>query len=77
MAYGDFKDLNGIIVVNKVLHDKVLNIAKNRKWMDINVDLFQWSINLLRKKLQMEQLKMKLFLIKNHLKNYSNHLLEN
>ena len=33
--------------------------------MNINVDLFQWSINVLIKKLQMEHLKMELFLIIN------------
>ena len=33
--------------------------------MDINVDLLQWSINFYIKKLQVEQLKTKLFLIKN------------
>ena len=38
MASGDFKDLNRKTVVYKVLHDKVLNIARTRKWMDISVD---------------------------------------
>ena len=33
--------------------------------MNINVDLFQWSKNFLIKKLQVEHLKMELFLIKN------------
>ena len=33
--------------------------------MDINMDLFQWSINFLTKRPQVEQLKMNIFLIKN------------
>ena len=32
MAYGDFKDLNRRTVADKVLRDKVLNIAKNPKY---------------------------------------------
>ena len=45
--------------------------------MDINLDLLQWFINFLIKRLQAEQLKTKIFLIKNELKNYSNQLLKN
>ena len=45
--------------------------------MDINMDLFQWSINFLTKRLQVEQLKMNMFLIKNQQKNCTNQLLEN
>ena len=45
--------------------------------MDINLDLLQWFINFLRKRLQAEQLKTKIFLIKNQLKNYANQLLKN
>ena len=45
--------------------------------MDINEDLFQQFINFLIKKILVEQLKMKLYLIKNQQKNYTNHLLEN
>ena len=45
--------------------------------MVINVDLLQWFINLLIKKLLVEQLKMKLYLIKNKQKNHTNQLLEN
>ena len=32
MVYGDFKDLPRRTVADKVLHDKVLNIAKNLKY---------------------------------------------
>ena len=60
MAYGDFKYLNRGTTANKVLRDKTFNIAKNPNMMDINVDAFQWSINVLIKKLLVEQLKMKI-----------------
>ena len=39
--------------------------------MDVKRVLLQWFINFLIKKLQAEQSKMKLYLIKNQLKNYS------
>ena len=52
--------------------------------MDINVDLLQWFINFLIKKSSGGTVKneiildeMKLFLIKNYQKNYTNQLLEN
>ena len=32
MAYGDYKDLPKRTAVDKVLHDKVFNIAKNSKY---------------------------------------------
>ena len=32
MAYGDFKDLNRRTFADKVLHDKVFNIAKDPKY---------------------------------------------
>ena len=32
MAYGDFKNLPRRTTTNKVLHDKVFNIAKNPKY---------------------------------------------
>ena len=32
MAYGDFKDLNGRTIADKVLRDKGFNIAKNSKY---------------------------------------------
>ena len=32
MAYGDFKDLNRRTAADKVLRDKVLNVAKNLKY---------------------------------------------
>ena len=65
MAHGDFKDLNKRTATYKVLYDKTFKIAKNRNMMDINVDLLQQFINFLVKYLLVEQLKIKLYLIKN------------
>ena len=65
MAYGDFKDVTIRTAPDKILHDKAFNIAKNPEYVDINLDLLQWFINRLIKKLLVEQLKMKLCLIKN------------
>ena len=48
MTYGDFKDLNRGTIVDKVLQD--INIQqrsifpKIQNMMDINKDLFQWSM---------------------------------
>ena len=47
MAYEDFKDLTRRTVVDKIIHDKVFNIAKNQNMMDINIYLLQWPINFL------------------------------
>ena len=44
--------------------------------MDIIVDLLQWSINCLIKKLLGEQLQAKICQTKSYLKNYTNQLLE-
>ena len=33
MTYEDFKDLNGGIFADKVLHDKVFNIANDSKYV--------------------------------------------
>ena len=45
MAYGDFKDLTTRTASDKILRDKVFNIAKNPKYDDINMDLLQWFLN--------------------------------
>ena len=63
MAHGDFEDLNRRTVADKVLTDEEFDIAKYM--MNINVDFLQWSITFLIIKLQKEQLKMIVFLIKN------------
>ena len=60
MAYGDFKYLIRRTASDKILHDKVLDIAKNSNMMDINVNFLQWSINLLIKKFLVERLKIKI-----------------
>ena len=52
-------------------------ILKIQNIMDIKMDLFQWSINFWIKKIQVEQLKIKLFLIKNYQNNYTKQLPEN
>ena len=41
------------------------NTAKNLKYDDINAGWLQWFIKFLMRRLQAEQLKMKVFLIKN------------
>ena len=52
MAYVNFKDLTRRTASDKVLHDKVFNIAKNLKYMmDIKEVLLQWFMNSLIKKL--------------------------
>ena len=76
MAYGNFKDVNRRKLPNNILRDNAFNIAKDKKIMDINVDLVQWFKNVLLKKLLVVVLKMKIFLIKNQKKNYRNQLLK-
>ena len=76
ITYGSFKSLTRRTAADKVFHDKAFNIAKNSK-QDTKKDLLQWSIHFLIKWLPMEELKMKLFLIKNQQNNYTNQLLEN
>ena len=60
MAYEDFKYLIRRTASDKILHDKVLDIAKNSNMMDINVNFLQWSINFLIKKFLVERLKIKI-----------------
>ena len=45
--------------------------------MDINAHLLHYFINFLIKKLQLEQSKVQLFVMKNQQKNYPNQALEN
>ena len=40
-------------------------MLKTKNMIDVNVDLLQWLIDFLIKKLEVEQLKMKLYLKKN------------
>ena len=55
MAYGDFKDLTRRTASDKILRDKVFNIAE----MGIKGVFLQWFINFLIKKLLVVVLKMR------------------
>ena len=64
MVYGDFKDLNRRLTADKVWREKLIIIAKNSKY-----DGYQWSLasmvyKFFEKKFLVEQLKIKLYLIK-------------
>ena len=77
MTYGDFKDSTKRTASDKILRDKAFNIAKNPKYDGYQRGLASMVYKVFAKtKLQAEQLKMKIFLTKNYLKNYTNHLLE-
>ena len=65
MAYEDFKNLNRRTIADEVLRDKALNIAKDTKYDGYEVDLLQWFIHFLMKKLLVVVVKMKIFQIKN------------
>ena len=65
MTYGDLKDLNRSKVADKVFHGKAFNVAKNPKYDGYQHGLASMVYNFLDKKLLVEQLKMKLYLIKN------------
>ena len=68
MVYGDFKDLNRRKVADKVFRNKAFNIGKIPRY-----DGYQDGLgSVVYKKLQVEHLKMKLFVIKNQQKNYTN-----
>ena len=72
MAYGDFKDLTRRTAFYKILRDKAFNVAKNPKY-----DGYQRGLAyMVYRRLHAEKLKMKLFIIKKQLKNYTNQLLE-
>ena len=61
MAYTDFKDLTTRTAFDKIFCDKACNIGKNPKYDDISVDLLQWSINVLIKKLLVVVLQMRIY----------------
>ena len=77
MAYGDFKDLNRRTAADKVLRDKAFNIANNPKYDGYQRDLVSMIYNFFDIKLPVERLNIKLCIINNWLKNYTNQLLEN
>ena len=71
MVYGDFKDLNSRATADNVLSDKVFNIAKNPKYEGYQHGHASMVCKFfLIKNLLVDQLKMKLFLIKYYQKNY-------
>ena len=63
-----------LIKYHVIKHSILLKIQNMR---EIIVDLLQWFTNFLIKTLQVVILKVKLSKTKNHLKNYTNQLLEN
>ena len=65
MAYRDFKYLTRRTFTDKKLREKEFNITKNPNMMDINVDLLQWFIRFLIKRLQMFLLNIKSLKIRN------------
>ena len=76
MVDGDFKDLARKTIADKVLRDKVFNFAKNPKNNAYQRGLSSMFYKFFDKKLLVEQLKMKIFLVKKKLKNYTNKSLE-
>ena len=77
MAYADLKDLSKRTAVDKVLHDEAPDITENRKYDEYLRGIASLVYNFFEKKLLVAVLKMKRFLIKNQLKNYTNQLLKN
>ena len=65
MAYGDFKDLTRITASDKMLHDKAFNIAKNPKYDGYQRGLVSMVYKFFDKNFLVEQLKMRISLIKN------------
>ena len=65
MTCGNFKDLNRRTAADKLLRNKAFNIAKNPKYDGYQRGLASMIYNFFDKKFLVEQLKMKLFLIKN------------
>ena len=77
MAYGGFKDLNRRTFADKILHDKASNIAKDPKYDRYQYRLDSMVCNFFDEKLLVVALKIKIFLVKNQQKNYTNQLFEN
>ena len=77
MGYGPFKSLTKEAASDKILRDKEFIFLKIQITIDIKLVLLQWFINVLIKRRLAVVLKIKLILIKNYPKNYTNQLLEN
>ena len=65
MAYRDFKDLKRRTAADTILRDKAFNIAKNPKYDGYQRRLASVVYKLFNKKILVEQLKIKLYLINN------------
>ena len=65
MDYGDFKDLNRRTTADKVLHHKAFSYGKNPKYDGYQSILASMVYKFLDKQNLVEQLKMKLCLMKN------------
>ena len=65
MAYVDFKDLNRRTFADKVLRDKAFNIANDPKYDGYQGGFASRIYNFFDKKRLVEELKMKISLIKN------------
>ena len=66
MAYGDFRDLNRRTTADELLCDKAFNIAKNPKYETYQCGLASVVYKFFgKKKLLVEQLKIKSYLTKN------------
>ena len=65
MAYVDFKDLNRRTFADKVLRDKAFNIANDPKYNGYQGGFASRIYNFFDKKRLVEELKMKISLIKN------------
>ena len=71
MAYGDFRDLNRKTTADKVLRDKAFNTAKNPKYDSYQRGLTSMVYEFFNKKTSGGTVKMKLYLMKNQMKNYT------
>ena len=60
VAYGHLKDLTRRTASDKIFRNKAFNIDKNQKYDGYNVELLQWFLNFLIKKLLVEVLKMRI-----------------
>ena len=77
MAYGDLKDLNRRAFAGKVLRNKAFNIVKDPKYDGYQCGLASMDYyKFFGKTILVVILKMKVLLIKNKLKIYTNQLLE-
>ena len=77
MAEGDFKDLNRRTLADKLLRVKAFNIVKDPKVDGYQRGFASMVYKVFDKKLLVVVLKVKIFLIKNYQKNYTDQLLEN